>query len=107
MMKSVSKAVLAASFLLSLANTAPAFAASPATADAAVSEGEIKKIDTEYSKLTIKHGALKNLGMPAMTMVFVIDDKARLAELKVGDKITFTANNNGGELTASNVQIAK
>ena len=106
-MKSASKALLAASFFLSLANTAPAFSASPATADAAVSEGEIKKIDTEYSKLTIKHGALKNLAMPAMTMVFVIDDKARLAALKVGDKITFTANNVGGELTATNVQIAK
>ncbi len=66
-----------------------AFAAEP------LSEGEIRKIDTGTAKLTIRHGELKNLGMPPMTMVFQLKDKSRLPTLKVGDKVRFRAEMEG------------
>jgi Cu/Ag efflux protein CusF len=66
-----------------------AFAAEP------LSEGEIRKIDAGAAKLTIQHGELKNLGMPAMTMVFQLKDKSRLPALKVGDKVRFRAEMEG------------
>lgn len=36
----------------------------------ATSDGTVKKIDRAAGKITISHGPLENLGMPAMTMVF-------------------------------------
>jgi Cu(I)/Ag(I) efflux system protein CusF len=60
-MKSVLNTILAASFLLSLANTTQVFAVtSMAAAEAAVSQGEIKKIDKDSGKLTIKHASNDN-----------------------------------------------
>ena len=55
-----------------------------------LSEGVIRKIDLDAGKVTIRHGELANLGMPAMTMTFA-SDKAMLKDYKVGDKIQFRA----------------
>ena len=77
------------------------------TASVDASKGEIKKIDQDAGKLTIKHGELKNISMPAMTMVFDVSDKAALAKLKAGDKITFVAGNANGQLTATNITVAE
>ena len=74
---------------------------------ASVSQGEVKKVDAEAGKLTIKHGELKNINMGAMTMVFEVADKAVLSQLKAGDAITFTADNTGGQLSAHDVKINK
>ncbi len=57
--------------------------------------GEIRKVDKDAAKLTIKHGELKNLDMPAMTMVFQVKDKAWLDKLKAGDKVRFKAEKEG------------
>ena len=85
----------------------PAATIVPAVAASAdVSKGEIKKIDQDTGKLTIKHGELKNINMPAMTMVFDVSDKAALAKLKTGDKITFVAGNANGQLTAANIAVS-
>ena len=54
--------------------------------------GEIAKVDAEQGKLSIKHGAIPNLGMDPMTMVFKAGDRAMLKDLKAGDKINFTAD---------------
>ena len=53
--------------------------------------GEVRKIDTEQGKLTIKHGPIENLQMPGMTMVFKAADPAMLQKLQVDDKIEFAA----------------
>lgn len=53
--------------------------------------GEIKNIDSEMGKLTIQHGPLVNLHMPAMTMLFKVDKASLCDGLKVGDKVRFTA----------------
>jgi len=78
--------------------------AMPATT-AELSSGEVRAIDLKTRKLTIKHGELKNLGMPAMTMVFVIKDGVAVpAGLKQGDSIRFRAEEVGGVLTVTLIQ---
>lgn len=64
-----------------------------------MSTGEVKKIDKEQGKITIKHGELNNLGMPPMTMVFHVKDVAMLDTLKAGQTIKFIAENVNGALT--------
>jgi Cu(I)/Ag(I) efflux system protein CusF len=76
------------------------------TATAEMSQGEVRKLDVEQQKVTLKHGPLKSLDMPAMTMVFQATDQARsmLGKLTVGDKVRFTATNPGGKLTVTEIQ---
>jgi len=68
-------------------------------AQAAMSHGEVKKVDVAAGKLTIKHGPLDNLGMDAMTMVFKVKDPAMLSQVKPGDTIDFIADEVAGALT--------
>ncbi|TFW09357.1 copper-binding protein [Oxalobacteraceae bacterium OM1] len=70
----------------------------------AMSEGEIRKVDKENGKLTIRHGELKNLQMPAMTMVFRVKDRGMLDAVKTGDKVAFVAEDIGGQLTVTEIQ---
>jgi len=63
--------------------------AAPPAADLA--DGEIRKVDKEAAKLTIKHGEIKSLDMPGMTMVFQVKDPALLDKVKSGDKVRFRA----------------
>ena len=56
-----------------------------------MSHGEVKKVDFAAGKLTIKHGALENLGMDAMTMVFKVEAPEMLSQVKAGDQIDFVA----------------
>ena len=72
-----------------------------------LSEGEVRKIDKEAGKLTIKHGPLLNLDMPAMTMVFRVRDPAMLDEVKVGDAIHFKAEQVDGNLTVTRLEPAR
>ena len=79
-----------------------------ASADAAeMTDGEVRKVDMEAGKVTLKHADIKSLDMPAMTMVFVVKDKAMLEKLKIGDKIKFTVVNDGGKFTLTEIQPAK
>ena len=77
----------------------------PASADMAT--GEVRKVDKENKKITLKHGAIKNLEMPGMTMVFGIKDVAMLDGLKVGDKVKFKAEQTGTVITVTDIQAAK
>lgn len=84
-----------------------AAAMSPSTAATAWTEGEVKKIDTERGKVTLKHGPIENLGMPAMTMVFTAKDRSQLATLKPGDKVQFVASDENGKLAVDQIQPAQ
>jgi Cu(I)/Ag(I) efflux system protein CusF len=81
--------------------------ANVAQAAVALSEGEVRKIDKEAKKLTIRHGPLANLDMPPMTMVFQVTDPAMLERVKVGDKIRFQADKVGGAYTVTRMEAAK
>lgn len=77
-----------------------------ATSAAAMTEGEIRKIDHAASKITIKHGEIKNLDMPPMTMVFQVRDAAILDKLKVGDKVRFVAMKAPSGLMVTEIRAA-
>ena len=74
------------------------------TAAADMTDGEVRKIDMEGSKITLKHADIKSLDMPGMTMVFVVKDKAMLDKLKAGDKVKFKAINDAGKFTVTEIQ---
>jgi Cu(I)/Ag(I) efflux system protein CusF len=73
----------------------------------ALTKGEVRKVDKEAGKVTIKHGPLENLGMPAMTMVYRVKDPAMLDRLKAGDKIDFAADKINGAYTVTQVKPAR
>ena len=69
--------------------------------------GEVTKIDESAGKMTIKHEAITNLDMGAMTMVFKASDPAILKDVKPGDKIKFTADKVNGQISVMKVEKAK
>jgi Cu/Ag efflux protein CusF len=72
-----------------------------------MSQGEVRKVDKESRKITLKHGEIKNLEMPGMTMVFQVKDPAMLDAVKPGDKVQFKAEKAGGALVITDIQPAK
>lgn len=73
----------------------------------AMTAGEVKKVDKDVGKVTIKHGPIKNLGMPGMTMIFRVKDAVMLDQLKEGDKIHFAADKINGAFTLMQVEQIK
>lgn len=82
-------------------------AAKAAAPAAAMSEGEVRKVDKSSKKITIKHGPISNLEMPPMTMVFHVKDPAMLDLVKAGDAIRFKADKVGGNYTVTELQPGK
>jgi Cu/Ag efflux protein CusF len=64
-------------------------------------------VDKENRKITLKHGEIKSLDMPAMTMVFQVSDPSVLDSLKAGDKVRFKASNDGGKFTATDIRPSR
>ena len=64
-----------------------------------LTEGEVKKIDPEAGKITLRHGAIVNLGMAPMTMVLRVKEPAMLDQVKMGDKVRFAADRVEGAVT--------
>lgn len=92
----------------SFAQPTPSPTTAPVVASPAdMSDGEVRKIDKDAKKITIKHGEIKNLDMPGMTMVFQVKDAALLETVKVGDKVRFVAEKSGGALVVTAIQPAK
>ena len=84
----------------------PAASAAPSVASE-FAEGEVRKVDKDNKKLTLKHGPLKNLDMPGMTMVFQVKDEAMLDKVQAGDKVRFQAEKIDGKFTVTNLQAAR
>ena len=102
--------VLAATsfFVLAHAQTAaPASSGAMQMSAGAMTDGEVRKIDKENRKITLKHGEIKNLEMPGMTMVFQVKDPAMLDMVKAGDKVMFKAEKANGALVVTEIQPAK
>ena len=72
-----------------------------------MTEGEVRKVDLENKKITIKHGVIKNLDMPGMTMVFQVKDPAMLDRVKAGDKVKFKAEKAATGIVVTEIQMAK
>lgn len=72
----------------------------------ALSEGEIRRIDADSQRVTLRHGPIENLGMAAMTMRFTLVDGASLEGLAVGDLVRFRAEQRDGAYVVSELQRA-
>jgi len=70
----------------------------------ALTEGEIRKVDKDAKKITIKHGEIKNLEMPPMTMVFQVKDQGMLGQVSAGDKVRFQAEKVDGVYTVTRIE---
>lgn len=82
---------------------APGQVATTETAD--FSDAEVRRVDKDAQKITLRHGPIPNLGMGDMTMVFRVVEQRWLDELKVGNRIRFKADKVGGLYTITNVEV--
>ena len=72
-----------------------------------MTDGEVRKIDKDAGKITIKHGDIKHMDMPGMTMVFVVKDKALLDKTAIGAKIQFMVMSESGQMVVTDIQPTK
>lgn len=84
--------------------TAAALTLAALAAHAQAYEGEVRKVEKSQGKLTLRHGELKALDMPPMTMVFRVKDAAMLEGLNVGDRVRFDADKVGGAYTVTAIR---
>ncbi|WP_280156333.1 copper-binding protein [Piscinibacter sp. XHJ-5] len=77
------------------------------SAAAALSEGEVRKVDKQAGKLTLRHGRIENLDMPPMTMVFRASDPKMLDGLNEGDKVRFAADRVDGAITVTRIETTR
>jgi Cu(I)/Ag(I) efflux system periplasmic protein CusF len=83
-----------------------AFAAAAllASLPAHATDGEVKKIDRAQAKVTIAHGEIKNLGMPAMTMTYRAKPANLLEGVAVGDRVQFSADKVDGQYVVTTLE---
>ena len=94
-------------FSFAHAQTAPAASGAMQMSADAMTDGEVRKVDKENKKITLKHGEIKNLEMPGMTMVFQVKYPAMLDMVKPGDKVMFKAEKANGALVVTEIQPVK
>lgn len=70
-------------------------------------DGEVRKVDFDTKKITLRHSAIPNLDMPPMTMVFQVKDQAMLEKVKTGDKVKFAVEKTGGAFTVTQIEPAQ
>ena len=75
------------------------------TADMA--EGEVRKVDKDNKKITLKHGEIKSIDMPPMTMVFKVADPGMLDGLQAGDRVKFKAVISAGAIVVTEIRPAR
>ncbi len=76
------------------------------SAAASMADAEVRKVDRDAKKITLKHGPIKNLDMPPMTMVFQVKDAALLDKVSAGDKVRFTAEQQQGAYVVTGIEKA-
>jgi Cu(I)/Ag(I) efflux system periplasmic protein CusF len=107
-MKTIAKLAFITAILgAPLSSYAASHSAAPASTASSVNEtteGEVRKVDKDAKKITIRHAELKQLEMPAMTMVFQVKDLSLLEKVRQGDKVTFVAEKMGGQFTVTQIE---
>ena len=69
-------------------------------------DGEVRRVDKGTGKVTLRHGELKQLDMPPMTMAFEVSDKAMLDSVKAGDKVKFKVIKKDGKMIVTEMKPA-
>ena len=72
-----------------------------------MTDGEVRRWDASTGKLTLRHAPITNLGMPAMTMVFVLQDKAAGDALSVGQRVRFHAERANGAMSITRLEVVR
>lgn len=67
---------------------------------------EVRRIDKAAGKVALKHGEIKNLDMPPMSMVFQVKEAAQLDTLQVGQKVRFQAVQEKGAYWVVKIEAA-
>lgn len=88
----------------SIAATLALWASAALAADLPPAEAEVRRVNAAGQEVTLRHGEIKNLEMPPMTMVFKVKDVGQLAPLKAGDKVRFTADRINGAYTVLSIE---
>lgn len=110
---SIVVALLAAGALASAAVAQPAptsdvqDTSGGADASVALVPGEVRKVDKEAGKLTLRHETIASLGMPPMTMVFRVSDPSLLDQVKTGDKVRFSAERKAGQMIVTRIEVVR
>jgi Cu(I)/Ag(I) efflux system protein CusF len=65
----------------------------------ALTDAVVRKVDPSTGMVTLQHGELKNIGMPAMTMAYKAKDAAMVQQAKEGEKVKVRVENVNGTLT--------
>lgn len=73
----------------------------------ALAEGEVRKVDADAGKLTLRHDAIPSMNMPPMTMVYRVNDPAILDQVRTGDKVRFAMERVGGTLTVTKIEAVR
>jgi Cu/Ag efflux protein CusF len=70
-------------------------------------EAEVRRVDKAAGKITLRHGEIKNLDMPPMTMVFEVAEKSLLDQVKVGERIRFQADKSASGFVVTRIESRK
>jgi len=70
-------------------------------------EGQVRKVDKENGKITIRHGEIRNLDMPPMTMVFQVSNPALLDNVKAGDNVRFVVDKVDGGFSVTSLDVVR
>ena len=84
-----------------------ALALAAGSALAQLTDGEVRRVDREGKKITLKHGPIQNVDMPAMTMAFAVKDPAMLDRVKAGDQVRFRVEKIGETYTVVAIERAR
>lgn len=100
--KTAAKMLLTAAVAAGVVMPVPAQSANQEAAASATASGEVRRVDAAAGKVTIKHGKISALDLPAMTLVYQADP-ALLAGIKPGDQVRFTATRQGGRYVVTEI----
>ena len=108
--------VIASAFAMTLSNPPFAQDAKPAAAvatsstaapDGEMTAAEVRKVDKDAKKITLKHEPIKSLDMPGMTMVFQVKDATLLDKAKAGDKVKVKVIKDGSAYVVTDIKVTE
>ena len=70
-------------------------------------DGEVRKVDKPAGKITLKHGEIRSIEMPAMTMVYQLREPALLDKVKPGDKVRFAVEKSGSVYLITALEVVR
>jgi len=70
-------------------------------------DGQVEAVDKTARNITLRHAEIRNVKMPAMTMVFNVKEPALLDKVKAGDKVKFKVEAIAGAPTVTVIEVVK